>query len=49
VIKYSFDWNDHMIANPAFEYDQSADDMHPGDETFDVLSTAIAHDLKQAI
>lgn len=49
VIKYSFDWNDHMIATPAFEYDQSADDMHPGDETFDVLSTAIAHDIKQAI
>jgi hypothetical protein len=49
VIKYSFSWEDNMIANPAFEYDQSADDIHPGDETFDKLSSDIAHDLKQAI
>jgi hypothetical protein len=49
VIKYSFSWEDHIIAYPAVEYDQSADDMHPGDETFDRLSSDIAADINRQL
>jgi hypothetical protein len=49
VLKYSFEKEDQHNANIARYHDKAADNSHPGDETYNALSTVIAHDIKQAI